>query len=75
MSIPAIEISRSASLIESMHQPRQATVEACLDRWSGLDGAARARCYLVVQGDEPEERITLNSRQIEQLAKTLRLAA
>ena len=68
--MPIFEAARAAALVESIHQPKRSTVGACLDRWSALDRDARAHCYLIVEGDEPGARVTLNGREIEQLAHT-----
>ncbi|WP_445191244.1 hypothetical protein ACT009_11640 [Sphingomonas sp. Tas61C01] len=73
--MPTFEPTRSASLVESIHQPMRSTVAACLNRWVGLDGGAKAHCYLVVEGDEMGARVTLNSQQIAQLAQVRGLAA
>ena len=68
--MPILESSRAAQLVESIHQPMRSTLAACLERWTMLDGVARAHCYLVVEGDEPGARMTLNGSQIAQLAES-----
>ncbi len=64
-----LESSRAAQLVDSIHRPERSTLAACLARWTTLDGSARAHCYLVVEGDEPGARTTLNGSQIAQLAE------
>ena len=68
--MPILESSRAAQLVESIHQPKRSTLAACLERWTMLDRAARAHCYLVVEGDEPGARMTLSGSQIAQLAES-----
>ena len=73
-----VEPDRSAALVASIHSPWRATVADCVHRWSTLDAVTRAGSYLVVEGDEPGLRRTLNGCQIADLATRLapsRLAA
>ena len=65
--MPHLDRSRTALLVESIHRPQRSTVAACLERWTRLDGSARAECYLVVEGDAGA-RFTLTGSQIAQLA-------
>lgn len=65
--MPILESSRAALLVDSIHRPERSTLAACLERWTALDGSARAHCYLVVEGDAGA-RMTLTSSQIAQLA-------
>ncbi|HEX8484066.1 hypothetical protein [Sphingomonas sp.] len=66
-----VEPNRRAELVANLHSPWRATVAECLDRWSNLDGSARAHSYIVVEGVEPGIRHTLNSSRIAELAMTL----
>lgn len=73
-----VEPDRRAALVASIHSPWRATVADCVHRWSELDPTTRAGSYLVIEGDEPGLRRTLNARQIADLAARLsphRLAA
>ena len=66
-----VDPKRGAALVESIHQPWRATLGECLQRWRGLDAQARAACYLVLDGEEPTTRHTLNARRIAELAASL----
>lgn len=68
----AVEPNRPAQLVASLHAPWRATVAECLTRWADLDRDARARSYLVLEGDEPGVRRTLNGGRIAELAARLR---
>lgn len=64
----AVESNRRAALVASIHSPWRATLAECVARWTSLDEITRAHSYLVVDGDEPGVRHTLNSRRIAELA-------
>lgn len=67
----SVDPKRGAALVESIHQPWRATLGECLQRWRLLDAATRAACYLVLDGDEPTTRHTLNARRIAELSADL----
>lgn len=67
----AIDPNRAAALVATIHSPWRATVAECLSRWATLDADARLNSYLVVDGDEPGVRRTLNGRHIAALAAQL----
>lgn len=67
-AMTTLEPNRRAELVASIHSPWRATIAECLLRWTSLDGATRAHSYLVIEGDEPGARHTLNSSGIAELA-------
>lgn len=73
MPVPIIatDPNRPARLVAGLHAPRRATVAECLERWAALDDDARARSFLVLEGDEPGLRRTLNAGRIAELAARL----
>lgn len=68
-----IDPNRPAELVASIHSPWRASVGECLRRWTSLDDGAWARSFLVVRGDEPDARHTLNGSRIAELAARFRL--
>lgn len=65
--MPTADHHAPAELIWSLHRPMQASVAECLARWQALDGAARARSYLVLHGNGGARR-TLAAPGIAALA-------
>jgi hypothetical protein len=66
-----IDATRAAELVATIHAPWCATVGECVNRWATLDAATRATSYMVVRGDEPGARQTLNGSSIAELAAQL----
>lgn len=60
------ELDRGARLVDTLFCPIPTTLGDALAQWRRLDPQQRAASYLVVDGDEPTQRHTLNAAQIEQ---------
>lgn len=66
-----VDQNRRAALVASIHSPWRASVAECLNRWTDLDPSTRIGSYLVVEGDEPGVRHTINGDGIARLATQL----
>lgn len=67
MSIPDLkDLGRRAQIVDSLYRPVVVTLGDALSYWRGLDPKTRSTSYLIVDGDEPTVRHTLNAKQVEQ---------
>ena len=62
------DLGRRALLVDSLYRPTPTTLGEALKRWNSLDPAERAASYLMIDGDEPFTRRTLNGAQIAELS-------
>ncbi len=62
------DMNRGAKLVHSLYRPIPMTLGEALDRWMRLDPARQASSYMVIDGDEPSTRRTLNGAQIAALS-------
>jgi hypothetical protein len=62
------DLNRPAALVASIRAPWRSTVADCLSRWGAMDSDTRASSYLVVEGEKPGERHTLNAGRIAELS-------
>jgi len=66
MAVPDLkDLGRRAQIVDSLYRPIDVTLGDALSYWHNLEPHRRAASYLIVDGDEPSVRHTLNARQVE----------
>ncbi len=63
-ALSSVDTSRGAQLVDSLHRPVPMARRDALAQERGLDAIRQASAYLVIDGDEPSARHTLNLAQI-----------